>query len=517
MDNSKSQQWQRISPVAIIYFVQALVRSVLGNVVYILPALLILYSKVEENPGLWWPVIYSGVTLILLSAILSFYFFQYRLTEQQIEIRSGVFARKYIDLPFAKIQNVELAEPFYYRPFNYCCMQFDTAGSARQEAKIVAVHKPFAIQLKQQILASQKNKSISLEQTESLTSDTESTTSSTHNEADEVILDRRNLDDLVIHGLTNNRIWLILAGLMPFIDGLLDKVGAWSAYWGITFDQYFEFTDKSFWQIASTFLTLFITIMLFISILSILGAIIMFHDFKLSRYEDKYIRRSGFFTRTEVTMRLSRLQKIVCQQSWLDVLLRRSNLKFEQSNANHQTPESHAQNNRIIVPSVTHKERDHLIQDAFNEVNITEIAFNNVSRRLFLRNMMLIVIPVTTFITYMLITHSNPNAFSISAACGLVITALFYLRYRRWGWATDDKYIYIRNGWLGVNYYIFQRFKVQQVHFMQSWFLQRRQLCSVQMVLASGAISVPYINQHQGYQWLDETLFDVESTRKNWM
>ncbi|QBY04346.1 hypothetical protein E2K93_08050 [Thalassotalea sp. HSM 43] len=513
---NNSVAWQRISPIAIIYFILMLIKNLVGNVVYILPGLLVLYNQVEKNPGFWWPFIYAMLALLLISAILSFYFFQYRLSNQQIEIRSGVLSRKYIDLPFAKIQNVELSEPFYYRPFGYTCIQFDTAGSARQEAKVVAIKKDFALQLKQEILAIHNSANAEVaadDDSESIAAEP----TEHHNEADETVLDRRNLDDLVIHGLTNNRVWILLAGIAPFMEQVIDKLISWSMYWGINLEQYFDFAEKSIWQIIGTFLSIFLTIMLVVSLLSIIGSIIMFHNFKLSRYEDKYIRRSGLFTRTEVTMRLSRLQKIVWQQDWLDVLLRRINLRFEQSNANIANVQPGQISNKIIVPSVTHKECHHLIDDAYPDADLKNVRFNRVSIRLFVRNILLFVLPVSAIISYLAISHNDYQALAPIGAATAFVSFLFYMRYRRWGWANDGKYLYIRKGCLGVNYYIFESYKVQQTEFIQSWFLKRRQLCSLQLVLASGSISVPYIPEQQGFEWLNNTLTTVESTRRNWM
>ncbi|MDN3652507.1 PH domain-containing protein [Thalassotalea ponticola] len=508
---STTNQWQRIAPIAIIYFALQLARSVMGNFVYMLPALLLLANQVQNNPHIWWPIIIAAAAALTLSAILSFYFFQYRLSDQKIEIRSGVLARKYVDLPFAKIQNIELGVPFYYRPFGYCCIQFDTAGTAAQEAKIVAIDTVFANQLKQEILATQSSHTDQVDTIDSTQQDQQHQSSG----ADKQVIDRRNLDDLVIHGLTNNRVWILLAGLAPFIDNAFDKVGYWLQYWGFNVSSYFDLDSQSLWQVIGSVLTAALAVIFVISLISILGAIIIFHRFVLIRQRDKYIRECGLFTRTEVTMRLSRLQKIVCQQSWLDKLLGRTNLRFEQVNAN--TPNLNGHDNQIIVPSVTRKERDFLLGDAFPDAAPTAINYQPVSQRLFWRNIMLFVLPITTIASYKAILANDQSMLIAIAVLASLASALFYLRYRRWGWARDHKYTYVRYGCLGVNYQVFETFKVQQTTFKQSWLLKRHQLCTVQFVLAAGSVQVPYIAEQQGFDWLNSTLTEVEISRRNWM
>ena len=58
---------------------------------------------------------------------------------------------------------------------------------------------------------------------------------------------------------------------------------------------------------------------------------------------------------------------------------------------------------------------------------------------------------------------------------------------------------------------------MQQVKFKQSWFQQRHQLCSISVVLAAGAINLPFIKADKGSAMLDEVLYQVESSGKSWM
>lgn len=507
-----THQWQRISPIALLYFLLMFFKNIFGNIVYLMPALLLLYNKVNEQPNIWLPIIYGVGALAVLFSILSFYFFQYRLIDQQIEIKSGVFAKKHINLPFSRIQNVELTEPLYYRPFGYACLQLDTAGSVKQEAKVVAIKKTFAEQLKQEILLANKQ---SAEQGHT---NEDSINNETEQEIEaETVIDRRNLDDLVIHGLTNNRVWIFIGGLMPFMDTIFEKLSESLMYWGINVEQYFEFDGMSGWQIATTAVTLTIMIMLPITLFSIIGSIIAFHGFTLSKSGDRYIRRSGLFTRNEVTMRLSRLQMIVRQQDWLDVLLRRTNLKFEQSNGNFQNIQPGALSNKIIVPSVTKTECQHLINDAYPNNDLFDIAFKRVSIRLFIRNIFLFLLPISAFFISLVIFSGKNDSLPIVLSVSAVIAILLFCRYLRWGYASDQDFIYVRKGCIGVDYYCFPRYKVQQSSYMQSWFLKRHNLCSIEMVLASGAIRIPFLPVEHGISLIDDSLMVVEKTKQNWM
>ncbi|MDP5041087.1 MAG: hypothetical protein NWQ26_09510, partial [Paraglaciecola sp.] len=39
---------------------------------------------------------------------------------------------------------------------------------------------------------------------------------------DEQLINQRSLPDLVLHGITNNRVWILLGGLAPFYDNIVN-------------------------------------------------------------------------------------------------------------------------------------------------------------------------------------------------------------------------------------------------------------------------------------------------------
>lgn len=509
--SSELKQWQRISPIAIVYFTVKFIYGLFGNVVYIAPAILIGYKEVLANPHIWLPVSLVALSLLLLATFLSFYFFQYRLTKEHIEIRSGVFAKKYINLPFTRIQNVKLEQPIYYRPFGFTCLQLDTAGSAKQEAKVVALELDLAEQVKKQILAAHKSQS-------TLTDEVQLKTAKISQQSnDEIVLNERSLKDLIIHGITNNRTWIFLGVLAPFFDNIANYIVLFFNGLGIDIEKLLTFADKPWWQIGLYALTLTFLCMLVVALLSIAGSIISFYGYSLTKVDDRYIRRSGLLTKHEVTMRLARLQMVVRQQDWLDVLLKRINLKFEQSNANMQNIQPGAHHNKIIVPSVKPKECQALIDDVYPQNMMMELSYQRISKHFLLRNIVYILLPIFSILLGFFIVSEKNDALAFIVAIFIILILMTFCRWRRWGFATDSHFIYIRKGMFGVDYYCFPRYKVQQTSFQQSWFLKRKKLASIRFVLASGAQDIPFIPQSIAYQLINDALFEVESSRKSWM
>jgi putative membrane protein len=519
------QKWQRLSPIAIVYFTVKVFSQLLGNIIYLTPVILVSYQKILANPHLWLPVIAITIAFIVALTSLKFYFFQYRLSNGHIEIRSGVLSKKNINLPFNRIQNVKLEQPIYYRPFSYACLELDTAGSSKQEAKIVALKIDYAEQLKSEILAShdQVKEKINVKppianSSEILASNTESAINiSPHIDSPGTLLNKRSIGDLVLHGISSNRVWIFIGLLMPFLDEITKYGIKAFQYIGINIEEILSIAEKPWWQVSLVIISISLFVLLIVTLFSIAGAIISFYGFTLHKLEDRYIRRSGLLTKHEVTMRLARLQMVVRQQDWLDILLKRINLKFEQSNAHLQNMQPGASNNKIIVPSVTVNECKELINNVYPNNQLETITYKNIHKHYLIKYIGFIFLPLFTLLSIFSVVDDKPLVVPVLFALFCIATILITCRWLRWGIAQDDVYIYIRKGMLGVNYYCFPRYKVQQTYFKQSYFLKRKKLINISLVTASGSQSVPFIEEAYGYKIIDDALYTVESSGKSWM
>lgn len=500
---SYQNQWLKLSPVAIIYFAVQFIKALGNNLFYLLPVIFVGYNQFPENAL----IIISGLGALLVfvstSAVLKFLFYQYQLTEGRVKIHSGVFQKTHIDLPFERIQNVRFEQPIFYRPTNHVCMLLDTAGSSKLEAKVIALPKHIAESLKQEILAYK-------------TEETHEANSHETQINEEQLLNSRSIHDLVIHGLTSNRIWIVLGALAPFFNSLSDRFVESIESFGVDVDALMASSQYAFWQYILFFFSIAFIVIALMTLISVLGSIMTFYDFKLTCSNDRYIRRNGLFTRHEVVMKLSRLQMIVLQQNWLDRLLRRVNLKFEQLNANLERQSAGTSGGKIIVPSVTLNEAHDLTTKTWPTNQLKTIDYQPISKRFAIRNTLIafwLLAPVAAVLAY----FDNTELATASIAVFILSIALIILGWKRRGYAIDNTFIYLRKGLIGVNYQCFPIHKVQQTKFSQSWFMRRFQLCSVKFVLASGGQTLPFIKAQTGEELIDSCLYQVEALKKSWM
>ena len=515
LTRTHTQEWSRVSPLAILYFFTKTVYGLVSGVlIYTLPAFAAGYSTIKENPVYLALGLIAFFTLILINSIAKYWFYLYKFTDERVEIKQGVFKKSHLDLPFKKIQNVKVIQPFYYRFNQYSFIELDTAGSAQQEAKIVALPLRLAESFKQMILQIKTNEPAN-------TLNKESGCVEVHQDK-ETLLNERSLMDLVIHGISNNRVWIFLGFLAPFYNAIGENIGLALETVGIDLMAYLDYESLSVGLFILHVLSLVMLVMLVVVSFSVIGSIFVFYKYKLSRLGDRYIRRSGLLTKHEVSMRLSRIQVAVQQQDWLDLIIQRTNLRFEQ-NMNMPVGGGQAGNinnaSKLIVPSVTITESAALIQDAFNVKRFDSIVFTRISKRLIIRILAFPIMPILVLVNAVVLQSGETTilGWGILSMFNTLLVGLVYLRWWRWGYHFEKGFIYIRKGLIGVDYYVFPIGKTQQVVYEQSVFMRPHNLADINYILASGFHKVPLIPEYLAREQANRALLLVARDKPVWM
>lgn len=522
-------EWQRLSLISILYFTIRNFTNSAQVLIYTIPALAISFN-IWDN--LLSPEVLIGAGILFLSTsvsgVISFLMYKFRVHNQHVEIHHGVFQRRYTNLPLWRIQNVKIERPFYYRPFGYALVVLDTAGSGKEEAKIVAVPEGYAEALKKQVLYEKAlhdegdldclpNEDLSDEQSSSFPTPRTRTKSIDSSHSNEEVLNRRSVKDIIIHGITNNRVWIILGAAAPFYDDVFGLVSEWLADKGLQLNQLVGEQTVAWWQFGLYAFVILMMLMALVALLSVGGALFTFYGYTLSRTGDRYIRRSGLLNKLEVSMRASRIQMITAKQDWLDKILKRVNLYFEQNSTAGQQMQELMSPNKLIVPSVTEDEAFALSQEVMPGCDLRGQDYQTISKR-FITFWLLAgwTLPFITFFTIGAVS-SHLDIMLGSLVVFSAVSLLLTLRWWRWGIAYDSKYVYIRRGRIGIDYQCFEPYKAQQVIVKQSVFMKRRKQATVKFVLASGAVTVPFLPEDYVNKLADSVLFEVESTRRSWM
>lgn len=502
------ENWQYLSPIALLYFSLQSLQAVFGSVFYVIPLAIFAYRGLHDAPLLTLGAILLGLGLFAGIAVLRYYFYQFRVSGDRVDIQAGIIQKTQINLPFERIQKVKLEQPLYYRFTDHVMVQLDTAGSIRDEAQLVALSRSQAEALQYAIYAAHSSTVPAEATVTTMTNDTQET----ETVPNERLLNRRSMGDLLIYGMSNNRVWVFLAATTPFWNTALERIGERLETSGIDLAQYFDPTQQSLGWLMVLMVGIALLVVMFMALLSVAGALLSLFDYSLVQRGERYIQRCGLFTRHEVSMKLSRLQWVQLQQRWVERVFGRYNLRFEQI----QAPQAGlVEAGRIMVPAVTQQDAHALLAEALPLQRLAEVGFAPINWRFLIRPFLFCLVLIG--VSQWLLRPDSPLLATVALLLGVWIGVLSVLRWRRWGYALDSQFLYIRNGLIGVNYYCLPIFKVQQVSYAQSWWLQRHNLCHVRLVFASGVQGVPFIPWVAGKRIVNDSLYQAESSGRSWM
>jgi putative membrane protein len=521
-DEEKTRAWQSLSPIALLYFAISFLRQVVSQFVVLIPALLFTFSSLREHPFIGIPVLITFIALWLGVVIWRFRAYRFRLSNDSVEIRSGLLQKSQLNLPFARIQNVKLEQPIYYRLSGYACLQLDTAGSSKQEARLIALPLGLAVALKEQILAiprqpSQSTNTTNPENTLHPDNLLKPANTCEAEDAHEIMLIRRSLSDLVIYGISNKRVWLVLGGLVPFYDRLKSSLVSFLQSVGIDISQLLSVKTQTWWQFSVNLILMIFLFTLLMMCISVLLAIVNYYGFTLSKKGKRYIRRSGLLNHDEVSMGQSRVQMLVQQQDALDRLFQRCHLSFSQNSAYSGHNDSHNDAAKIMVPALTALECQQLIDDVYPLNHLKGLQFQTIHRFFIVRYAVYLWLPLCIVLGILAMLSGKVILASCMPILWLVGFAAITLRWRRWGIAYDKHYMYVRSGWIGVQYRLFPSYKIQQAQFKQSIFMRHRHLAGIKFVLASGSIVIPMLNEDLAYNLVNRALYQAEASQRSWM
>ncbi len=505
-------QWQRVSPIALVYFCLRLVKGLFGNIGVLAPSLIVFYQGIQRSPSYFLLGLLGWLLLLSVFGLFSYLAFRFRVTADAVEIHSGVFRKKQLNLPFSRIQNVRLLQPLYYRPTGHLSVQLDTAGSSQQEAQLAALPQLLAEQLQHAIYASKAPDS-AVEATAELKVQAAESEQATEPEQ---LLCKRTVPDLILYGISNNRVVLTLGLLAPFYNKITSALNTQLQQLGIDIATWFDPTAQSWFWVGLTVLVVALLVMLVITLFSIALSVLSYYQFRLVRQKNRYIRRSGLFTRHEISMTRSRLQWIRIQQDWLDKGLGRCNMHYEQVQTPHATAAGHAAESKIMVPALLPTEALTLLTEAYPEQQLTQLSFKPINWRYLLPSLLGLWLPLAIASQWWLRPDQLLLA-NLSALPLAFLLLLIFWRWRRFGYALDAQYLYVRRGMIGVDYYCVPLHKLQQVSLQQHWFMQRKQLRHLNMVFAAGSLTLPYMPAVDAYAIANYALYQVESSGKSWM
>lgn len=507
-EQSSSLHWQKVSPWAVLYFVVYFsVRFVKDGLLNLLPMLVVFVTQVENK--LFWAQVAGAIAIVtlLIYSILYYINFKFCISDDhEILLNKGVFKKERLTLKFSRVQNVNIAEPFYFTPVNLVNCIFDAAGSVTQEAVLPGVTKAYAQQMRKQIFAFKAQQQPD-----------EQTPSSESFEAENSL--RISNKEIAKFGLMSNMAILAMAAIAPFINVLVDFL-----------EQQIIAKVEGFYQqelgllaSAATFamITLIALLVLTAVMLSVGMSLIRFYNFELYFKGQKFKRIAGLLERHQLSMSMDKVQSIVIKQNLMGRLLKRFTVECLQASSGGIAAGVAAKKNKqtLVLPVLNSEQVDSICQWIYPWFNSKKLQFNGAERALLYKNLSFYAL-IPSAIVLLGCYLGDFNAW-LSLGVLLILAGLVTLAYQRYGYYLHEDngrfYMVVRKGMIGVHYRVFELYKAQSARSISTYFMRRAGLKSLYIQLASGFAFMPYIKQQDADYIIDFTLYQAESTQRNWM
>lgn len=529
--------WQRTSPFAIVFFVGKTIKTLGQSFAQLLVTFGALAVLIRRNPYLFL-LIPLGILAIIAAGVLQYWFFRFSIQDDRILIRQGVLKKTSLDLPFERIQGINVERSLVDRMLGLVTVSLDTAGSGAAEGQLPCVDAALADLLRTRVSA----KHGSGDEGDARDEDAEEAStgsarravggrSGRTGERREAIL-TLTTGDIVRIGLANRNLVLV-AAVLGLLGQSLDFAADMLAPAVESAETAFAGAD----DLAQTLLvTGFVATLLAIALGLMIGAAVLrHHNFTLWREGTTFRSRAGLLTQKEVVVEAAKIQQISVSQSPLMRLFRRYRLQAlpaaalptQTRNAGGLPGLAEV----LEVPALKDFRAEGIRTRVFGREGdgLTVLpgsrGFARISAH-FIPVLTLRISLVSALIgaVILLAIVGSERALGVAVAvviwwfCSLPPAALFsWLKWHRHGYLYTGEGLASRGGFLGrkVDSFLFR--KVQSVAVRQSPLQRRKGLATLHAHLACGKVTVPFINHGMACRLRDRILYRVESSRLRWL
>ncbi|HET7579393.1 MAG TPA: PH domain-containing protein [Bacillales bacterium] len=441
---------RRLHPLSIAFTFFKLLRSA------IIPLIVFLSGTFNEiggiSPWIWWLVGVAFILIFVLPSFLTWYRFTYRVDDGELKIQYGAFVKNHRYIRRERIQSVHRSSGILHRPFGLVKVQIETLGGRlkKPEAEFSAISLADAEQLEAALYG--KKERLESEKEEPAERDEPA-------EVSRKVLPHH----LLIAGATSGKIGVVLsavAAIFSQIDNLFPK----------------HFYAALYHRLLTTgihfLVILLISAAIVAWILSILGTVLRYSDFTLTRTGNELKITSGFLERRNLTLPVHRIQAVRIVEGLLRQPFGFASLYVESAGG---SSGRHEEVSTVLFPILPKSEITAFLNEFVPDYPVA-YQLSSAPKRALFRYLLWQVVPALII--------SIPVAVWVpwgSYALLLVPLALFFgtLRYRDAGWALLHRFTVFRYRVLARTTVIVPKKNIQASEVRQSYFQKRSKLATL--------------------------------------
>ena len=445
--------------------------------------------------GRWGSAFFGMLALIAIMMIGIFLYwhrFEFRVGANEIQIDSGILNRTHRSIPFDRIQDVDITQGPLARLLGLARVKFETGASAGEEEGVLQAIRLERAEDLRTLARARRTRAVSAEPA--------AETAETVEAAPVYAMDLRRL---FLAGAFNFSLALF-AGLFGLMQTAGDVVG-------------FNPFSRSFWlgllsagdpirdfiidhQVVTAIAGVVVLVLIGV-VTGVVRTALTDYGFRLDRTGVGLRRRRGLFTRTDVTLPVSRAQAAVITTGPV-----RDHLKWRELRVQSLAKDEGGKGSHVLAPLAHDEEVDRILSEFGWPALPQKIAWKKVSRT-FVTALAVAISPLVLVAIGNFIFRPVVGAIILLALVAVVATR--WLAWRRTGYVLDGDRLLVRSGWWRRRITVLPAGKIQSVDLRENLVTRAFGVAWLQFGVAGGGMtghSIPAIPRGEARKLRDELL-----------
>lgn len=504
IDFSKTRL-QSFNGIFLIFFTD-IAKRVRQNI-YIL-AVPFFQNNLFKNYGIY---IYLGLALLIILqfvfSYLSYKKFRFSIQEDAFHLDHGVIKLSHVEIPFERIQNINLQQNVLQQILNVVGFDIETAGEGTAEIKIKALDKDFATALKAKLIEEKnkvENEELNLEADELI-----ETLDVDHSKKDSLLF-KLDFKTLIKVGVSSNLfkgVGLLIAFFAYLYNFVMDFL---SQFYDLNLEEDFKNRIPE----TLTFITILILGVLIIGFLiTVLTTVFKYFDLKIIKNQQNYEVEYGLFKRVNKVIKKTKTQIFEIRTNPIKNLFKIRSVFVSQASSTQLTEKQ-----KIGLVGLSKENLSILFKSLFHlEMKDLNYEFARSQKRLFYRyfykNLIIIIgLTIASYFVY----------FNWVSITGLVVLLLglswmALLRVQKSNIGVNSELISVRKGSIDTKFKIIEIHKFQSIKLKRNIFQQYNGHADLIIETASGTIIIQYLKFNEAVELLNFLTFKVETIEKGWI
>lgn len=416
----------------------------------------------DSQPYWWYIAVAAGIIFPLISGVLNWLRFTYRIEEGELRIESGVFVKKKRYIPFERIQSLDFSEGILQRLFGLVTVKVETAGSVslgEAEAVLTAIKKEEAEAI-QEALALVKNKQTAVDTVER------------EERIESNFLYQITPTQLVLLATTSGGVGVILSAIIAFIFQFDELIPYKKVY-----NEFQHFIANGI-----AFVSLVALLVFFVAwVLAFIRTLLKFANFTVQKKEGDLIISRGLLEKRQVTIPLNRIQGIRISENLVRQPLGLATVYVESAGGSIHDKESLSK--IMILPIVKREEVSQILHAILPDYDLKPTLIS-VPKRAWRRYMFRGLFFPFLLMLAAVIFFRPWGYFSLLL---LPLAAVWaHLQFKDAGWCVNDSQLTLRYRGITRHMVMMRKNKIQSLSLERNYFQEKRDLATVQATIISG-------------------------------